>query len=250
MSASQQTLARLRDLRLHPMAEAYERQLEQPKLHQLTFDDRFGLIVEQAASHKESAKLKRLLRSARLPDTAALEELDFRASRGLDKQQVASLGACEWIRRQQNIIVIGATGVGKTWLACAFAAQACRLGMPAVFRKASDLWNEIATADLDGSVAALKASLVKPSLLVLDDLGIGEISPLAARVLLDVVDRRMRSGSLLITSQYATDKWHGFFPDPTVADAVLDRVIHQAHRIALKGESMRKLQARKHMGGE
>ena len=160
---------------------------------------------------------------------------------------IASLASCEWIRQQLNLIVLGATGVGKTWLACAFGSQACRQRLPATFFRASDLYQEIAVASHDGSLPKLKAGLIKPSLLIIDDFGLSEISSQAAQVLLDVVDRRMRTGSLLITSQFPTDQWHGFFPDPTLADAILDRVVHQAHRITLKGESMRKLQAKRKM---
>jgi DNA replication protein DnaC len=250
MTIPQQTLTRLRELKLNPMARAYELQLEQPTLHALGFDDRFGLIVEQTASQKESVKLQRLLKLARLPDTASLEQVDYRSNRGLDKSQVASLGTCEWIHREQNIIIVGATGVGKTWLACAFGMQACRVRLSTTFRKANALWEDIATAEIDGSLKALKAELVKPKLLIIDDLGIGSISSHAAMVLFDIVDRRMKSGSLLITSQYPVDKWHGFFPDPTVADALLDRITHQAHRLSLKGESMRKLRARDRMSAE
>jgi len=150
-------------------------------------------------------------------------------------------------RRQQNLIVVGPTGVGKTWLACAFGHQACRLKIPVTFYRTSDLYEDIGEAVHDGSLPKLKLTLSKPSLLILDDFGIGEMSASAAQVLLDVVDRRMRTGSLLLTSQYPTEKWHSFFPDPTIADAVLDRVVHQAHRIQLKGESMRKLQGRKRL---
>lgn len=250
MTSPQQTLTRLRELRLNPMADAYERQLDLPNLHQLPFDDRFGLIVEATTSQKDAAKIKRLMKQAHMPDTATLEDLDFRGGRGLDQKQIASLSACEWVRRQQNIIITGATGVGKTWLGCAFGAQACRLGMTVAFHKASELWSDIADADLDGSLRALKLSLTKPNLFILDDLGIGDITSLAGRVLLDVVDRRSKNGSLLITSQYDTDNWHGFFPDPTVGDAVLDRITHQAHRMSLKGESMRKIRARKSMSAE
>ena len=250
MSSVQQTISRLRELRLTSMAEAYSVQLQQPKLHQLSFDDRFGLLVEYEASERESKKLKRLVRGAGFPETATLEDADYRPSRGIDKALVASLASCEWVRQQLNLVILGATGVGKTWLACAFGSQVCRLRLPVAFFRASDLYGEIAVAAHDGSLPKLKADLIKPSLLIIDDFGLGEITPQAAQVLLDVVDRRMRTGSLLITSQFPTDQWHGFFPDPTVADAILDRVVHQAHRIALKGESMRKLQAKQKMRKE
>ena len=247
MSGLQQTLVRLRDLKLSGMAEALSRQMNAPGQQQLSFEERLGILVEHEWSERESRKLKRLIRGATLPEAACLEDVDYRASRNLEKAFIASLSSCEWVRRRQNLVILGATGVGKTWLACAFATQACRLKMAAGFYRASDLFNDIAVATLDGSLPRLKVSLSKPQLLVLDDFGIGSMTVQAAHVLLDVVDRRMRNGSLLITSQYPTDQWHGFFPDPTIADAVLDRVVHQAHCIQLKGESMRKLQGRKRM---
>lgn len=247
MSGLQQTLVRLQDLKLSGMAEALSRQMDTPGQQQLSFEERIGILVEHEWSERESRKLKRLIRGAALPEAACLEDVDYRASRNLDKGFIASLASCEWVRRRQNLVILGATGVGKTWLACAFATQACRLKMAVGFYRASDLFNDIAAATLDGSLPRLKVSLSKPQLLVLDDFGIGSMTVQAAHVLLDVVDRRMRSGSLLITSQYPTDQWHGFFPDPTIADAVLDRVVHQAHRIQLKGESMRKLQGRKRL---
>ena len=247
MSSLHQTIARLRELKLSGMVEALERQMNSPSQQQLSFEDRLGILVEHETAERENRKLKRLIRSASFPETACLEDLDYRASRNLDKAFVASLSSCEWIGRKQNLIVLGATGVGKTWLACAFGTQACRLKMATRFYRASDLFNEIAVATLDGSLPKLKANLSKPQLLVLDDFGIGSMNTQSAHVLLDVVDRRMRTGSLLITSQYPTDQWHSIFPDPTIADAVLDRVIHQGHRIHLKGDSMRKLQGRKRM---
>lgn len=247
MSTVQQTINRLRELRLSSMAEAYDMQLQQPKLYQLGFDERLSLLVEHEASARESKKLNRLVRAAGFPEPSALEDVDYGASRGLDKSQVASLAGCEWVRQKLNLVIIGATGVGKTWLASAFGTQACRLGMPVVFYRASDLYGDIALAMHDGSLPKVKAELIKPSLLILDDFGLGDISPAAAQVLLDVIDRRMRSGSLLITSQYPTEQWHGLFPDPTIADAILDRVVHQSHRLTLKGESMRKLKAKQVM---
>ena len=247
MSGIHQTITRLRELRMGAMADALSTQMDTPSLQQFSFEDRLGMLVEREWAERENKKLKRLIKGAALPEPANLEDLDSRASRQLDRSLVSSLSTCEWINRRQNLIILGATGVGKTWLACAFGTQACRLKLSVVFYRASDLYADIGSAMLDGSLPKLKAALIKPQLLVLDDFGIGNLNAQAAHVLLDVVDRRMRSGSILITSQYPTDQWHGLFPDPTIADAILDRVVHQAHRLQLKGESMRKLRAAKRM---
>jgi DNA replication protein DnaC len=250
MSSVQQTLNHLRVLRLTTMAHAYQLQLEQSAMQELSFDDRLSMLVEREVAERGSRKLNRLIRSASFPEVATTEEIDYRPSRGLDKAQLAALIACEWIRQRLNLMVLGPTGAGKTWFACALGTQACRLGLSVVFRKAVDLYSAISTAMLDGSLSRLKADLSRPDLLILDDFGMGEMNVQIAHVLLDIVDRRMRTSSLLITSQYPVEQWYACFPDPTVADAVLDRIVHQSYRIVLKGESMRKLQARKRMGGE
>lgn len=231
MSNPQQTLTQLRDLRLILMADALARQMEQPRLHDLGFEERLSLLVDFEWTERQSRKMKRLICSAGLPEAANLEALDFRAARGLEKSQVASLGSCDWIRRQQNLIILGATGAGKTWLARAFANQACRSKFVVKFYKASDLFSDINIAMLDGSLPKLKLALSKPSLLLIDDLGVGEMTAGIAHVLLDIVDRRMRTGALLTTSQYPPEQWHSMFPDPSVADAILDRIVHQAHRV-------------------
>lgn len=244
MSMQSQNVAQMRELRLTTMTQTYELQLEQPKLHQLAFDERFGLLLEAESAARKSRKLNRLVKAATLPELASVEDIDHRASRGLDKSVIASLATCAWVKRRQNVMILGATGVGKSWLASALAHQACRLDLQVGWHRASELYTSIAEAQVDASLAKLKAALCKPELLVLDDFGIGDMTPLAAQVLLDVAERRTRTGSLLITSQYPMEKWHDFFPDPTIADAVLDRIVHQAHKIQLKGESMRKLRGK------
>jgi DNA replication protein DnaC len=244
MSTQVQNVSRMRELRLTAMVQGYELQVQQPKLHQLAFDDRMGLLLESEVAARNSRKLNRLVKVATFPEAASLEDLDLRGGRGLDKSQVATLSSCSWITRRQNLIILGATGVGKSWLASAFGQQACRLGMSVSFHRVSDLYESIAESQLDATLPKLKAALFKPDLLILDDFGIGEMTPMAQQVLLDVAERRIRTGSLVVTSQYPTEKWHSFFPDPTIADAVLDRTVHQAHRIQLKGESMRKIRGK------
>lgn len=247
MSSTEQTLQQLTLLRLGAMAQTYAMQREQPALTEIGFDDRFGQLVEAEVSARQSRKLKRLIRRANLSQPAALEDLDVRAARGLDKGQIAALATCDWVRRQQNLFILGATGVGKTWLASALATQACRLELSVLSYRFTDLCTDIETALADGSLARCKAALIKPALLVIDDFGLGSFSTRVGEVLLDVVDRRLPNGALLITSQYGSDQWHGGFADPTVADAFLDRIVHNAHRIELKGESMRKLKAKTKM---
>jgi DNA replication protein DnaC len=139
-----------------------------------------------------------------------------------------------------NVLIVGPTGVGKSWVAAAIGNQACREGMSVLFCRASELYSKLADAHADGSMPTLKAKLVRPALLILDDLGLGHMTPTAAQVLLDIMDRRQHTGSLIITSQFPPGTWHDFFPEPTVADAVLDRIVHQSHRLSLKGESLRK----------
>ena len=248
MTSIQQTLAGLRSLRCSGMADAYDQQLNQPNIWlNQSFDDRISALVEQELSTREHRRLRRLITNARFPESAHLEDFDTRAKRGINESLLASLATCEWVKRQQNLFIIGATGLGKSWLGIALSMEVCRKGLPAIYVSSSELWYDIATAAADGSLAQLKARLQQPALLMIDDLGSGKIPVQAAQVLLEVLDRRVRTGSILITSQYPVDHWHGLFPDPTMADAILDRIVHQAHRIELKGESMRKVYARKRM---
>lgn len=247
MSIANQTITKLRSLRLSAMAEAYQSQIKQPKLHQIGFDDRFAMLVDFEESERLSKKLKRLIKVAKFPESASLEDINEHASRGVDKKQIASLANCEWIRKQLNLIIVGPTGVGKTWLASAFGSQACRQNIPTMYYRCSSLYSDIMTSVRDGSLPNLKTKLIKPPLLILDDFGMRTMTSEVAETLYEIMDDRVRSGSLIITSQYPTDQWHTHFPDPTLADAILDRLIHSSHRINLKGESMRKVQARRRM---
>ncbi|MDQ5887981.1 MAG: hypothetical protein QG667_1272 [Pseudomonadota bacterium] len=238
---TQQTISQLRLLKLNAMADAYHLQLAQPATQSLSFDERLGLLVDQEMTERENRKLKRILRSAQLREHALLENIDFAPARGLDKTQIATLAGYEWARRQQNILITGATGTGKSWLASAFGMQGCRLGMSVLYRSATHLFQEIEVATGDGSLQKLKQSLIKPTVLIIDDFGLSPMSLAIGYILLDVIDARLQTGSLIITSQFPPGLWHERFPDPTLADAILDRIVHRSYRIVLKGPSLRKL---------
>ena len=187
--------------------------------------------------------MKRLLKNAKLKLPASMEDIDYRTPRGLDKSVMVHLGTCEWIRRHQNVIVVGPTGTGKTFLACALAHKACREGLSAFYIRTPKLYTTLAMARADGSYARVLARLGRVPVLVLDDLGLAALTDPERRDLLEVIEDRHGSASTIITSQLPVEHWHEVIGDPTIADALLDRLVHNAHRINLKGESMRKKKA-------
>ncbi|MGH9520937.1 MAG: IS21-like element helper ATPase IstB [Terriglobales bacterium] len=246
----QATLDALNRLKLYGMAAALSEQLTQCAAHALAFEERIGLLVEREIVHRENRRLSRLLQVATLKERACLEDLDFRARRGLDRSQLASLTSCDWIRSGQNLIIHGATGCGKTFLGCAFAHQACRQGLSALYLRAPRLFDELGLCHADGSFRKRLAAIAKVDLLVIDDFA---ISPLGARErndLLELLDDRVGGRSTLITSQLPLELWHDYIGDPTLADAILDRLVHHSHRIELTGESLRKKRAEKGAGKE
>jgi DNA replication protein DnaC len=236
-----QTLEKLRTLKHFGMAEALEAQYNQPDLQTLSFEDRIGLIVDYEINYRESCRLKRLLKNAKLKSQACLEDIEYGARRGLDKALFASLGSCDWIRKRQNLIFTGSAGVGKTWLACAFGHQACRQGLSVHYRRAPRLLEDLRIARSDGSIAKLRTQLAKTELLILDDWGMAPVDGMGLHDLLEIVDDRIHNGSLIITSQLPVSSWHDYIGEPTIADAILDRILHNAHKISLQGESMRKM---------
>lgn len=219
----QQTFDQLRELRLGGCAAALKEQLENPKYQQLSFDERLALIVEREHLLRHNRRLSRNLRLAKLKQRATVEELDFERSRGLKRSQVMELAGGAWIEHKQNLFILGPTGVGKTYLACALANRAVQSGSHAFYSKTSDLLADVAIARADGSYGKLAVKLSRLALLILDD--------------------RYNNASTLLVSQLPVEHWHENFPDPTIADAVLDRLVHNAHRITLRGESMRKINA-------
>ncbi len=236
------TLEKLQSLRFDGMAAAWsEQQHKHGDLASLSFDERFGLLVDAEWLHRENTRMARLLREAKLRiSRACVEDIEYSARRQLDKAQIRSLATCRWIEEHHNVIVTGATGVGKTFIACALAQQACRKGYRALYRRASRLFDELALAQADGSYARLLARIARTDVFVLDDLGLVPIREPERRHLLEIMDDRHGARSTIVSSQLPVEKWHDYIGDPTIADAVCDRLLHNAHRLALKGPSRRK----------
>jgi DNA replication protein DnaC len=240
---NEQTFEKLHALNLAGMAEALKGQMQRPEMNDLSFEERFAMLVDAEHLFRENKRMKRLLQNAKLKLSASLEDIDYRAPRGLDKSVVRSLGSCGWIRKRQNVIIVGPTGAGKTYLSCALAQRACREGLSAFYLRTPALYRTLAMARADGSYARVLARLGRISLLILDDLGLAALSDQERRDLLEVIEDRRGAGSTIITSQLPVEHWHEAIGDPTIADALLDRLAHNAHRVALKGESMRKTKA-------
>lgn len=240
---NEQTFEKLYGMKLAGMAEAMKDQMTRSDMDGLAFEERFAMLVDAQHLWKENKRMKRLLESAKLKLSASMEDIDYRAPRGLDKSVVLSLRTCEWIRRHRNVIITGPTGVGKTYLACALAHNACREGLGAFYIRSPKLYYTLSIARADGSYARMLSKLAKVPVLVLDDLGLAALNDPERRDLLEVIEDRHGCASTIITSQLPVEHWHEMIGDPTIADALLDRLVHNAHRIHLKGQSMRKRKA-------
>ena len=234
------TLERLHQLGLTGMAKAFAELGDNPQAADLSFEDRLGLMLDREADLRQTKRYQARLRRATLRLQASVEDLDFRTPRGLDKALVLRLTDCRWIAEAHNCLIIGPTGVGKTWLACALGHQACRNNLSVLYRRLPRLIEDLALARADGRYPKLLQSLANVKLLILDDWGMAPLGPEARRDLLEIFDDRLGIAATLITSQFPVDTWHELIGDPTLADAILDRIVHNAHRIQMKGESMRK----------
>lgn len=240
----QQTVERLHELRLTGMAQALQEQLAMSDLDSLAFEDRLALLLEREMTFRDDRRLTRLLQVAKLNLPASVEDLDFRSPRGLDRSLVLSLASGQWIREHDNVLISGATGTGKSYLACAFGHSACRHGLSTRYFRFSRLLGDLALARADGSYPKLLDRLAKTQLLLLDDFGLAPLSDPERRDLLEVLDDRYGKRATLITSQLPFEHWHDVLGDATFADAILDRLVHNAHRLTLKGASMRKKKKR------
>jgi DNA replication protein DnaC len=238
---TQQTVSQLKALKLDGMARAFEEQLVVTASSSLSFEERFGIVVDRELAWRDTRRLERLLKAAKLKNPqACVEDIEFRQSRGIDQRMIATLAGCDWVRHAQNLILTGPTGAGKTWIACAFGQQACRQGFSVFYVRVGRLFEELKIAHGDGSFTRRLAQLAKVDVLLLDDWGLQDLDQGARNDLLEVLDDRVGTRSTVITSQLPLEHWHAWLQDPTLADAILDRLVHQAHKLPLKGESMRK----------
>lgn len=238
---TQHTLTQLKARRLDGMAHAFDEQLAMPAAASLGFEERFGMLVDRETTHRAGKRLTRLLKDAKLKDSSAcLEDIDYRGGRGLDKSLFASLCTGDWLRSAHNILICGATGCGKTWLACALGNHAARQGFSVLYVRASRLIEELRIAHGDGSFTRRLGQLARIDLLLIDDFGQTALEASDRSDLLEVIDDRVNTRSTIITSQLPIERWHEYLNDPTLADAILDRIVHHSHKLKLKGESRRK----------
>jgi DNA replication protein DnaC len=238
------TLDKLKTLKFTGMAAALTEQMDMSDISDMTFEERLGLLVDREMTERENRRLSNRLRRARFKLNASLEDIDYRHPRGLDKSLIRSLATCQWVKDHLNILISGPTGVGKTWLACALAQKACREGFTALYLRLPRFLQEITIAKGDGRYTKLLATLARTDVLILDDWGITKPTAENRRDLLELLEDRHGNRSTLATSQLPIDKWHDMIGDPTLADAILDRLLHNAYKINLKGDSMRKRQSK------
>jgi len=234
------TVERLRALGLAAMADALVELQNAPDAAELTRQDWLGLLVDREVTSRENKRLARRLRDARLRQAAVVEDVDFRAPRGLDRALFQKLASCEWVRDHHHLVVVGPTGIGKSWLACALGHKACREGFSVLYKRATRLFSDLTQARGEGRLPRLLTTLERIRLLIVDDWGPEPLNAEQRRDLLEIVDDRDDRGSLLITSQVPVGRWHEVIGDPTLGDAILDRILHRAHRIELKGPSLRR----------
>ena len=238
------TMDKLRAMKLNAFAGAWQRQQSDPTIAELSFDERLALLVDAEVISRDNARLTRTLREAKLRfPNACIEDIDYAANRSLDRAIVRQLATCRWVREHQSILVIGATGTGKTYLSCALTHQACRLGYRAMYRRVTRLFEELLLARADGTYARMLDRIAKVDVLVLDDWGLSSIPAASRQDLLEVIDDRTGQRSTVVTSQLPVKLWHDYIGDPTIADAICDRLLHTSHRIELKGPTKRKLAA-------
>ena len=242
---NEQTVEKLHTMKLFGMAEAFRTQMETAAASNLGFEERFALLVDQQWTWRENRALARRLRAAKLKEHGVVEDINYQHPRQLDRKLMRSLVSSEWVRQHQNILFIGPTGIGKSWLACALAHKACRDGFTVLHQRTSELLRDLAVAHADGSFGRLLLKLARIDVLLLDDFAMAPFKDSERRDFLEICDDRYERRSLILTSQVPVAHWHEQIGDPTIADSILDRIVHNAYRVELNGESMRKKRGRK-----
>ncbi|MBW2183824.1 MAG: IS21-like element helper ATPase IstB [Deltaproteobacteria bacterium] len=238
------TIDKLIAMKLSGMVEGLEEQINSPVYNDLSFDERFSMLVDKEMTSRENRRLSMLMRRARFRHpNACVEEIDFRAKRGIRKETVLKLAQNEWIKKHRNLIITGPTGVGKTYLACAFGISACRKGISTCYVRLPRFLQEVKVARADGSYIKLLGKISRIQVLIVDDWGLSPLNDTERRDFLEIVEDRHNVRSTIVSTQYPVSKWHKIIDDPTIADAICDRLVHNAYTLNLKGESMRKLQS-------
>lgn len=234
-------IEKLLAMRLHGMADALKTQQQDPAAGELSFLDRFAILVDQQWNWRQNQALSRRLQTAKLRGNACVEEIDYRTARGLDKSVIRGLAQeSGWVRHHEHVFILGPTGVGKSFLACALAQKACRDGYSALYTRTAALFRDLAMARADGGLRVLLAKLSRIDVLVIDDWAMAPLSETERRDFWEICEERYQTRSMILTSQMPVARWHEQIGDPTVADGILDRLVHNAHRIEMKGDSMRK----------
>lgn len=239
------TMEKLQTMKLYGMANGFRAQLETTESHQLSFEERFALLVDQQWLWKQNRAFERRLQLAKLKQKAVIEDINYQHPRGLDRKLLRTLASSEWVRQKLNILFIGPSGIGKSWIGCALAQKACRDGFSVLHKKISELFRELAIAHVDGSLGRMLVRLAQIDVLLLDDFCMAPLKDSERRDFLEICDDRYQRRSLILTSQMPVDHWHEQIGDSTIADSILDRILHNAYRIELKGESVRKELGRK-----
>lgn len=234
------TLERLRELRLEGMMRGFEEQMSSSEINGLTFEERLGLLVDRELTERNNRRLRTRLKRAKLRQQACMEDIDYHHPRGLDKSLIKSLATCQWIRDHLNVLITGPTGAGKSFIACAVGHRACLEGFKVFYGRAPRLFGEIEVARGDGRYVKLMNTIAKSHLLIIDDWGLSKLTDQEQRDLLEMLEDRNAIHSTIIASQIPVENWHEVIGYPTLADAIMDRLIHSAYKINLKGESMRK----------
>ena len=236
---NQPTIEKLHTMKLYGMAEAFRAQAETPDMSQLSFEERFAMLVDQQWLWKENRALARRLSIAKLKERGVIEDINYQHPRGLDRKLIRTLSSSEWVRQKQNLLLIGPTGIGKSWLACALAHKACRDGFVVLHKRMNELFRELAIAHADGTIGRILLKFSRVDVLLLDDFAMAPLKDSERRDLLEICDDRYQRRSMILTSQLPVAHWHEQIGDPTIADSILDRLVHNAYRIELNGESMR-----------